>query len=97
MRRPSCSSPRACTSNDSPPPGSAMTRSETLVEASAMSRSPILLPVIWLPSRPASGESLGLNTILRSAIETLPQHIGHTDTVGITRWVSARDMRQNLG
>lgn len=29
------------------------------------SRSPILDPVSWLPSRPASGEVLGLNTMLR--------------------------------
>ena len=122
MSRPSCSSPRACTSKLSPPPpaestcvqqcreaghqasqlswhvgwpkytprdvrcsqaaGSAVvlaeacgfaenhvihTRSETLVAASALSRSPILLPVRWLPSRPARGELFGENTMLQGA------------------------------
>ena len=43
------------------------TRSETLVAASALSLSPILLPVRWVPSRPASGESLGENTMLQHA------------------------------
>jgi hypothetical protein len=43
------------------------TLSETLVAASALSLSPILLPVRWDPSRPASGESFGENTILRHA------------------------------
>lgn len=39
--------------------------SDTLVSASAASRSPILVPVSWLPSRPASGEVLGENTMDR--------------------------------
>lgn len=64
MSRPSCSSPRACTSKASPPPGTGSTRSDTLVSASARRRSPILLAVSWLPSRPASGESFGEKIIL---------------------------------
>ena len=64
MRRPSCSSPRACTSKASPPPFTGMTRRDTLVAASFARRSPILLPVRCDPSRPASGESLGENTML---------------------------------
>lgn len=60
MSRPSCSSPRACTSKLSPPdPSTASTRSDTLVSASAARRSPILVPVSWVPSRPARGEVFG--------------------------------------
>ena len=69
MRRPSWSSPRAWTSKLSPPPGSGATRRLTLVAASASRRSPILLPVIWVPSRPASGLSFGLNTMLPHRIK----------------------------
>jgi len=77
MRRPSWSSPRAWTSKLSPPPGSGATRRLTLVAASASRRSPILLPVIWVPSRPASGLSFGLNTMLgnrtkRGSVEGCP-------------------------
>ena len=46
-------------------PGNEMTRSDTLVSASACSLSPITRPVTALPARPASGESLGPNTILQ--------------------------------
>mmetsp|Transcript_21271 Transcript_21271/g.34364 ORF Transcript_21271/g.34364 Transcript_21271/m.34364 type:complete len:473 (+) Transcript_21271:1140-2558(+) len=59
MRTPRCSSPRPCTSNLSPlPPSTCSTRSATLVSASAMSRSQMVRPVRFLPSRPPRRESL---------------------------------------
>lgn len=66
MSRPSCSSPRACTSKASPAPFT-ITRSDTLVAASFARRSPILLPVSCVPSLPASGESFGENTMLHES------------------------------
>jgi len=65
MSKPSWSSPRACTSNASEALSEVMTLRETLVSASWLRRSPILVPVRWLPVRPARGESLGENIMLQ--------------------------------
>ena len=64
ISRPSCSSPRAWTSNASPAESTLMTRRDTLVSASWVSRSPILVPVRWAPVLPASGESFGAKIML---------------------------------
>jgi len=76
IRMPSCSSPRACTSTFSPPPGTGRTSSETLVSASAWSRSEMTRPVTAFPERPASGESLGPKTMDSVGGSTCPGSSG---------------------
>ncbi len=65
IKSPSCSSPRAWTSKASEECRPGSTLRETLLSASLLSRSPILVLVRCCPERPASGESFGENIILQ--------------------------------
>ena len=76
MSRPSCNSPLACTSYASLAPLALSTRRDTLVSASCINRSPILVPVRCVPPRPARGESLGENIMLRPCMPMSQSHMG---------------------
>ena len=88
MRSPSWSSPRALTSKASPEAEAGPTDRDTLVSASAASRSPILLEVSWLPSLPAKGEALGEKIMLQVQKHTHVISAADRLQAGSSQWLT---------